>query len=85
MTKGEAPSTSGISRARAITSSYSSKSRPYFMTSTCALTPSTLSRNSIWKPLVIDITASSAATPRATPATAMKVMTETVFFFFERR
>ena len=31
------------------------------------------------------ITASSAATPSATPDTAMKVMTETVFVFFERR
>ncbi|MCZ7681488.1 MAG: hypothetical protein M5U28_22905 [Sandaracinaceae bacterium] len=42
-------------------------------------------RNSSWKPLVMDMTASNAATPRATPPTAMKVMTLTVRRFFARR
>jgi hypothetical protein len=85
MMNGAAPETSGIFCARATTSRYSSKFRPYLSTSTCALTPRTLSRNSRWKPEVIDMTASSAATPSATPAIAMTEITETLARFLLRK
>ncbi len=76
--KGAAPATSGMSIARAMTSGYSSKSPPYFITSTWAFTPSTRSRNSSSKPAAIDMTASSAATPSATPEMATMPITLTV-------
>ena len=42
------------------------------------MTPRTLSRNSSWKPEVIETTDNSAPTPSATPVTAMTEITETV-------
>ncbi len=76
MRKGAAPETPGVARTVAMTSRYSVKSHPYLSTSTCALTPSTLSRNASWKPEVIASTAESAHTPRAMPTIAMIPMTE---------
>ncbi len=85
MTNGAAPATCGIARACATTSRYSSKSSPYLSTSTCALTPRTLVPELVLEAAVIEITASSAPTPSATPTTAITVMTEMVERFFERR
>ena len=50
-----------------MTSRYSEKSCPYFMTMTCALTPSTFCLNDCWKPEVTDSTTTSASTPMVTP------------------
>jgi hypothetical protein len=56
-----------IFRAVSITSRYSANVAWLFSTITCALTPSTLSRNCFWNPLVTASTIVSAATPSATP------------------
>ena len=69
-------STSGsMLRAVFITSAYSANVACDFSTITCALTPSTLSRNSFWKPVVTASTIVSAATPSATPSTDTLVNT----------
>src|ERR1044071_474842 len=70
-------STSGsISLAVFITSRYSANVVCDFITITCAFTPSTLSRNCFWNPVVTASTIVSAATPSTTPSTDTLVNTE---------
>ncbi len=78
ITNGEAPKTSGSFSTLAITSRYSRNSLAYFRTSTCALTPSTFSRNCSRKPPVTPNTVTSAVVPSATPSMASSVPTETM-------
>ena len=74
--KGWTASTSGsISRAVFITSRYSANEVCDLRTMTCALTPSTLSRNCFWKPVVTASTTVSADTPNTTPSTDTLVNT----------
>src|SRR6185295_7342978 len=65
-----------ISRAVFMTSRYSANVVCDFSTITCALTPSTLSRNCFWNPVVTASTMVSAATPNTTPSTDTLVNTE---------
>ena len=58
-----------------MTSRYSANVACDFSTITCALTPSTLSRNCCWNPVVTASTIVSAATPSATPSTDTLVNT----------
>ena len=57
----------------------------YLSTSTCAFTPSTLSRNCSWNPPVTLITMVNAATPRVTPPMARAVLMEIMLRFFDER
>ncbi len=77
MTNGAMPITPGTFFISAMIFRYSRKSLEYFSTSTWALTPRTLSRNSSRKPPVTLITVASAATPKATPMIANIVPTDT--------
>src|SRR4051812_39514811 len=65
-----------ISRAVFITSRYSANVACDLSTITWALTPSTLSRNCFWNPVVTASTTVSAATPNTTPSTDTLVNTE---------
>ena len=84
MTKGATPTTPGTVCTFSMTLRYSRKSLEYLRTRTCALTPSTFSRNSARKPPVTLMTVDSAAAPSATPKIANMVPTDTNARFFER-
>ena len=83
MLNGAVPMTPGTLATCSMIERYSRKSVEYFSTSTCAFTPSTLSRNCFWKPPVTLMTVASAATPSATPRIANAVPSEMNARFFE--
>src|SRR3569833_2315832 len=57
-----------------ITSRYSANVPSELITITCALTPSTLSRNCCWNPVVTASTVVSAAPPKTTPRAASSAL-----------
>ena len=85
MMNGATPMTPFAVAAFFITSRYSLKSMEYLRTRTCALTPSTFSRNCSSKPPVTLRTMASPATPSVTPRMAKAVLTETNVRFFDPR